>query len=200
MASILHGNAKTTPRIRQEMQDADESLATLAARYSLNEKTVLKWTHADGVEDKKSGPATRRSVLTEVEQQAVCTVRRHLRLPLDDLYLVFKPRIPKLSRSNLHRCLQHHGLSRLPIGEDGRAPKRKASKAYPIGYLHVDITGLRTEQGKHYLFVAVDRATKYVYAELYGPDRVRTHQSFSANSVCGLDNALLVELRLVFYI
>lgn len=112
MASILHGNAKTTPRIRQEIQDADESLATLAARYSLNEKTVLKWKHADDVEDKKSGPATRRSAFTEVEQQAICTVRWHLRLPLDDLYLVFKPRIPKLSRSNLHRCLQHHGAHR----------------------------------------------------------------------------------------
>lgn len=167
MASILHGNAKTTPRIRQEIQDSDESLATLAARYSLNEKTVLKWKHASGIEDKKSGPATRRSVLSVLEQQAICTVRRHLRLPLDDLYIVFKPRIPALSRSNLHRCLQCHGLSRLPPEEDGKAPQRKAFKAYPIGYLHVDITELRSEQGKHYLFVAVDRATKYVYAELH---------------------------------
>jgi hypothetical protein len=109
---------------------------------------VLKWKHADGVEDKKSGPATRRNVLTGIEQQAPCTVRRHLRLSLDDLYVVFKPRIPKPPRSNLHRCLQHHGLSRLPAGEDGQTPKRKASKTYPIGYIHVDITE-RPSQALH---------------------------------------------------
>jgi hypothetical protein len=86
-ASVLYGNAKTTPRIRQEIQGSNESPTTLAARYSLNEKTVLKWKHADGVEDKKSGPTTRRSVLTGIEQQAPCTVRGHLRRSLDDLYL-----------------------------------------------------------------------------------------------------------------
>ncbi len=50
MGSILHGNATTTPRIRKEIQDAQESLATLAERYYINEKTVLHWKHADGVE------------------------------------------------------------------------------------------------------------------------------------------------------
>lgn len=45
----------------------------LAARYSLNEKTVLKWKNANRVEDKKSGAATRSNVLTELEQQAIRT-------------------------------------------------------------------------------------------------------------------------------
>jgi transposase InsO family protein len=41
-----------------------------------------------------------------------------------------------------------------------------------MGCVHVDITELRTGQGKHYLFVAVDKSTKYVYA---GPhDRMTT--------------------------
>ena len=165
MASILHGNATTTPRIWKEIQDSNESLAALAKRYGINEKTVLYWKHSGTVEDKKCGPKIRKSVLSELEQQAICTVRRHLQLPLDDLLIVFKPRIPALTRSNLHRCLQHHGLSRLPK-ED--TPKNKENfKSYNIGFVHIDITELRCEAGKWYLFVAIDRVTKYVYVELY---------------------------------
>ncbi|MEQ1622952.1 MAG: hypothetical protein HOP04_09255 [Methylophilaceae bacterium] len=127
---------------------------------------VLKWRHRDFVEDLPSGEKTRRSALTEVEQQALCTVRRHTQLPLDDLLAVMKPRIPKLTRSNLHRCLQHHGLSVLPV-DAAVVREKKAFKAYPIGYVHIDITELHSAEGKHYLLVAIDRTTKYVYAELY---------------------------------
>jgi hypothetical protein len=66
MGSVLHGIAATTPRIRKEMQDAQESLATLAKRYRINEKTVLHWKHADGVDDNKSDPKVRKSVLNEL--------------------------------------------------------------------------------------------------------------------------------------
>ena len=166
MGSILHGNAKTTPRIRKEIQESQESLAKLAKRYAINEKTVLYWKHASTVEDKKCGPKTRKSVLNELEQQAICTVRRHLKLPLDDLLIVLKDHIPKLTRSNLHRCLQHHGLSRLPKEETSNKDK-KPFKQYPLGYVHVDITQLHCETGKWYLFVAIERLTKYVYIELH---------------------------------
>lgn len=79
--------------------------------------------------------------------------------------MLFKPGIPKLTRSNLRRCLQHHGLSRLPKELNERV--KKPFKNYPIGYMHVDITELLTDSGKQYLFVAIDRATKYFYIELY---------------------------------
>lgn len=166
MGSIHHANARTTQRIRKEIQDSNESLAKLAQRYGINFKTVLKWKHRDFVEDLPSGEKTRRSVLTDIEQQALCTVRRHTQLPLDDLFSVMKPRIPALTRSNLHRCLQHHGLSRLPVDE-AAVREKKTFKSYPIGYVHIDITTLHHAQGKAYLFVAIDRTTKYVYAELY---------------------------------
>jgi len=64
MGSILHANAKTTPRVREEMQNSKESILALAERYNLNPKTVEKWKKADSLEDKKSGPKTRRSVLS----------------------------------------------------------------------------------------------------------------------------------------
>ena len=43
-----------------------------------------------------------------------------------------QPSIPHLTRSSLHRCLQRHGISRLPdVGGD--KPKRAKFKRYPIG-------------------------------------------------------------------
>ena len=40
-------------------------------------------------------------------------------------------------------------------------------KSYPIGYFHLDIAEVRTEEGKLYLFVAIDRTSKFAYVELH---------------------------------
>ena len=66
--------------------------------------------------------------------------------------------LPKLTRSALHRCLQRHGISRLPEVE-GDKPDRRKFKSYPIGYFHIDIAEVRTEEGRLYLFVAIDRTS-----------------------------------------
>ena len=85
----------------------------------------------------------------------IVAFRRHTLLPLDDCLYALQPTIPKLTRSSLHRCLQRHGISRLPE-MDGDKPKRQKFKRYPIGYFHIDIAELRTNEGKLYLFVAID--------------------------------------------
>lgn len=46
-------------------------------------------------------------------------------------------------------------------------PGKKAFKKYPIGYFHIDIAEVRTEEGKLYLFVAIDRTSKFAYAKLH---------------------------------
>ena len=60
---------------------------------------------------------------------------------------------------------QRHGISRLPSVE-GDKPKKRF-KTYPIGYVHIDITEVRTEDGKLHLFVAIDRVSKFTFAELH---------------------------------
>ncbi|NYJ10818.1 hypothetical protein GGI64_001865 [Rhizobium leguminosarum] len=40
---------------------------------------------------------------------------------------------------------------------DGDRPAKKKFKSYPIGYFHIDIAEVRTEQGKLHMFVAIDR-------------------------------------------
>jgi len=167
MGSVLHGNATTTPRIREEIQKSKESLAKLAKKYNLNEKTVQKWRHADGVVDKRSGPKQPKSALSTTEQQIVCEFRRLTRLSLDDIFVALRDQIPTLSRSNLHRCLQRNGLSVLPKEDGIPLKEKKKFKDYPIGFVHMDITEVRTEAGKCYIFVAIDRTSKYVYAEIH---------------------------------
>jgi hypothetical protein len=64
----------------------------------------------------------------------------------------------------LHRCFQRHGISRLPETQ-GYKPAKKKFKSYPIGYFHIDIAEVRTEEGKLYLFVAIDRTSKFAYTK-----------------------------------
>src|SRR5688572_30028304 len=111
MGQVLHKRATTTQRVRAEIQQSEESIAKLAHRLGVNPKTVLKWKHRQGVEDAPMGAKTLRTVLTPHEEEMICALRRKARLPLDDCYIALKPSIPRLTRSNLHRCLQRHNLS-----------------------------------------------------------------------------------------
>jgi hypothetical protein len=49
---------------------------------------------------------------------------------------------------------------------DGDKPKKQRFKRYPIGFFHIDIAELRTAEGKLYLFVAIDRTSKFAVAQL----------------------------------
>jgi hypothetical protein len=99
--------------------------------------------------------------LTEAEEAAALAFRRHTLLPLDDCLYALQPSIPHLSRSALHRCLQRHGISRLPDIE-GDKPKRQRFKRYPIGFFHMDIAEVQTAEGKLYL---ADRRTAWEFLE-----------------------------------
>ncbi|MCK5662776.1 MAG: transposase [Thiotrichaceae bacterium] len=133
----------------------------------MNPKTVIKWKHAKRVTDKKSGPTIPKStVLSELEEKMICEFRRVTKFSLDDVFISLMDKIPALTRSNLYRCFLRNGLNKLPK-EDLPKQKHKIFKEYSIGYVHIDITEISTEQGKSYLFVGIDRATKYVYVEVF---------------------------------
>ncbi len=167
MGQILHGSATTTEAVRRAIQNSQESLRVLAKRYGINQKTVRKWRNRDNVRDHRTGPKDPRStVLCKEEEAIIVAFRRYTLLPLDDCLYALQATIPHLTRSSLHRCLQRHGISRLPE-VDGDKPARKKFKRYPIGYFHVDIAEVRTEEGKLRLFVAIDRTSKFAYVELH---------------------------------
>src|SRR3712207_28187 len=167
MAAGLHGSARTTPRVRAELQAAQEVTRALAARYGLNPKTVAKWRRRTTTADRPMGPSRpRSSVLTEAEEAIVVEFRRRTLLPLDDVLGCLRETIPTLSRSALHRCLQRHGISRLPQGDE-RASRRKRFAETTIGYVHIDVCELRLAQGKLFLFLAIDRVSKFAHVAFY---------------------------------
>jgi len=163
MAAGLHGSARTTPRVRAELQAAQDSTRALAARYRLNPKTVAKWRSRTGTADAPMGPHQPRStVLTEAEEAIVVEFRRRTLLPLDDVLGCLRETIPKLTRSALHRCLVRHGISRLPQDKEA-ASKRKRFAETRIGYVHIDVCELRLAEGKLFMFLAIDRVSKFTY-------------------------------------
>src|ERR1700721_2056894 len=156
MGQVLHGCATTTEAIRRAIQNSQESLRALAERCRINQKTVAKWKQRETVADIPTGPREAKSTVLSIEEEAVIVAfRRHTLLPLDDCLYALQPTIPHLTRSSLHRCLQRHGVSRLPEVEGKASPKRKF-KAYPIGYFHIDIAGVRTAEGELNLSSPID--------------------------------------------
>jgi transposase InsO family protein len=163
MAAGLHGSARTTPRVRAELQAAKEGTRSLAARYGLNPKTVAKWRRRSTTTDAPMGPAKPRSTsLTEAEEAIVVEFRRRTLLPLDDVLGSLRDTIPALSRSALHRCFVRHGISRLPRDEE-KASKRGRFAQTTIGYVHIDVCELRLAEGKLFMFLAIDRVSKFTH-------------------------------------
>ena len=146
MGQIRHGCATTTYAVRAAIQRSQALIAELSRALwvnplRVNPKTVAKWRKRQSVEDRKTGPKEPRStVLSEDEEAMVVALRRHTLLPLDDCLYALQPSIPHLTRSSLHRCLQRHGISRLP-DMDGDKPKRqKVNELAPILTGHLGLT------------------------------------------------------------
>jgi transposase InsO family protein len=166
MGQVLHGCATTTEAVRRAIQHSQESLRALSSRYGINQKTVAKWRKRTSVADARTGPKAPKSTVLSIEEEAVIVAfRRHTLLPLDDCLYSLQATIPHLTRSSLHRCLHRHGISRLPEVAGDKPGKRKF-KTYPIGYFHIDIAEVQTAEGKLYLYVAIDRTSKFAFVQL----------------------------------
>lgn len=166
MGQVLHRSATTTEAVRRAIQHSQESLRALAKRHGINQKTVSKWKKRTAVGDLPTGPKDAKSTVLSIEEEAIIVAfRRHTLLPLDDCLYALQATIPHLTRSSLHRCLARHGISRLPEVAGDKEPKKKF-KTYPIGYFHIDIAEVRTAEGKLYLYVAIDRTSKFAFVQL----------------------------------
>src|SRR3954462_2597458 len=129
MAGVLPGSARTTPRVRAELQASQEATRVLAARYGLNPKTVQKWRKRTTTADQPMGPSRPRStVLTEAEEAIVVEFRRRTLLPLDDVLGCLRESIPTLSRSALHRWC---GTASRGCPKTQRAPRSASALPRP---------------------------------------------------------------------
>jgi transposase InsO family protein len=167
----LHKNARTTPAVRQEIQDSDLGERALAKKHNISRATARKWKkRRDSTADGSHRPQALRATPSPAQEAVVVELRRTLLLPLDDLVAVTREFIhPDVSRSGLDRCLRRHGVSNLKALRPAppEAPA-KTLKDYEPGYVHIDIKYLPAIEGepRRYLFVAIDRATRWVCLDL----------------------------------
>ena len=125
----LQGSATATELIRRAIQNSQESLRALSKRYGINQKTVAKWKRRTFTVDMWTGPNEAHSIVLSIEDEAIIAAfRHHTLLPLDGCLYALHPTLPHLTRSSLHRCLQRHGMSRLPAVGDAKPVKKKFTR------------------------------------------------------------------------
>src|SRR6056300_59442 len=172
MLISLHKQATTTPKIRAAIQASADPAWMVAERYGISEQTVWKRRKRDSVHDLSHTPHKLQTTLRPAQEAVAVTVRTTLLLPLDDLLAVVREFLnPHVSRSGLDRCLRRHGVGNLRDLKPKEAkPTHSSFKAYEPGYLHIDIKYLpqmADEDRRRYLFVAIDRATRWVFVRIY---------------------------------
>lgn len=161
----LHANATTTPKTRAYIQASTASVAELAVELGVNESTVRRWKGRTSVADRSHVPHQLKTSLSATEEQLVVALRQELELSLDDIVEVMHRCCnDALSRSAIHRCLQRHGISHRPPPAKQEVGRFEPA---PVGFIHIDLKHLtRLEGHPSYVFVAIDRATRFVHIEI----------------------------------
>ena len=171
MMIALHKNARTTPAVRAEIAASAEPASVLAQRFSITEQTVYKWKKREVFCDRSHTAHRLQTQLTPAQEIVVVHLRRTLLLPLDDLLAVTREFLcPAVSRSGLDRCLRRHGVGNLnALKPTTHQEPHKAFKSYEPGFMHMDVKYLpqmQDETKRRYLFVAIDRATRWVFVAI----------------------------------
>ncbi|MDR2572995.1 MAG: IS481 family transposase [Desulfovibrio sp.] len=183
MIIALHKNARTTPAIRAEIAASRDSVAVLAARYGVGQRTIRRWRAREVFTDASHTAHRLQTTLTPAQEAVVVALRKSLLLPLDDLLAVCREFLcEKVSRSGLDRCLRRHGVGNLKALQPAtlRTPV-KTFRAYEPGYVHVDIKYLpqmADETARSYLFVAIDRATRWVFVQIRSDKSAASARAF----------------------
>ena len=161
----LHANAATTPKERAYIQASDVSDAELSRELGVSTTTVRRWRRRSDVADRASTPHKLATGFSFEEEEIAVGLRTDLGLSLDDVLEVMRRCLrPDISRSALHRCLKRRGVSQKPPAAQAEA-QRFAPTTF--GYVHVDLKHLPRLKGQAaYVFVAIERTTRFVHAEI----------------------------------
>src|SRR5215217_4460510 len=186
----IHPKARTTPAVRAEIARSTEPTGVLARRYGVSTETIRKWRKRGPVDcqDRSSRPYKLPWKATEEERAIVCTLRRATGFPLDDLTFVVTHFLPHLNRDAVYRILKAEGLGRLAPASRSRKPNG-TFKEYDLGFVHVDVKHLpklRTQDGesrKRYLYVAIDRASRFVHLAVKDDETTASAVAFLKEAV-----------------
>ena len=118
----------------------------------------------------------------------MCALRRSAGFPLDALTFVVCHFLPHLIRDAVYRILKAEGLNRLAPSQQARKP-HGTLKEYEVGFIHVDIKDLPKLQDRHrvlrkrYLYVAIDRASRYVHLAVKDDETTASATAFLADAL-----------------
>lgn len=162
----LHANATTTPRIRAYIQRSKAPVRALAEELGVSERTVRRWRKRTDTADRSHVPHNLRSSMDEAQERLALELRTSVGLSIDDALEVMRRCVmPDLSRSALHRCWRRHGVSQLP--KPARDKPGVFTTSRPAGFIHMDVKYLtKLKDRRSYAYVAIDRATRFVYVEV----------------------------------
>lgn len=163
----LHANAALTPAKRAYVRTSPASVTHLARELGVSQTTVRRWKGRDAITDRSSRPHRLLTRFTLEEEVIVRELRTRLSLSLDDILEVMRRCVrPDISRSALHRCLRRLDLS---APEPRAKPEVHPFQPEPFGFVHVDLKHLTRLEGRPaYVFVAIERTTRFAHVEMIG--------------------------------
>jgi transposase InsO family protein len=165
MQQIYHSNATTNIHIRSQIKNSREDYEQLALRFNTSVKTISKWKSRTILTDKSSKPNHIAYALTPLEKLVAISIRKSSWLPLDQIHDMLQVTNPSITRSAVYRTFVAEKINTTP---QEKKEKAKTFKQYKPGYLHIDVTYLPKFNGESsYLFVAIDRATRVLYFDVY---------------------------------
>jgi transposase InsO family protein len=187
----IHPPARTTPAVRADIARSTDPTSVIARRYGISDETVRKWRKRgeQACQDRSSRPKRLPWRATEEERAIICAVRRATGFPLDDLTFVLRHFLPHLNRDSIYRVLKSEGLNRRPA-KPTLAPAKGQGRftEYDLGFVHIDVKHLpklRTTDGqvrKRYLYVAIDRCSRFVFLAVYDAENAANAIDFLAKA------------------
>ena len=177
MQQIYHSNATTNHNIRKTIQlCSNTSVVNLADQFNTSVNTISKWRERDFINDVTSRPKTIVYALTVLEKALVVSIRKASWISLGEIHEMMLTHNPNISQSSVYRCLVAFGINKVPQEQKEKACK---FKEYQPGFLHIDVTYLPVFEGhKHYLFVAIDRATRVMTYFVYEDKTASSTEAF----------------------
>jgi len=160
----IHKNARTTPKVRQEIQESNESNSKLARKFGIDIATVRKWRSRDFITDAPVTQKKTRFSFSPWQELLILHLRYYLYLGLDDLLTITNRYIkPNTSRSALSRLLKKHHASKmlniLPIPDD--KPHGEHLKSSPMGTMQISVVPALSTKDR-YLFITYEHRSRYL--------------------------------------
>jgi transposase InsO family protein len=141
----------------------------LAKQLGVTVATIAKWKKRENMKDLSCKPKTTHKALPDTIEPVLEFLRRDYMLDMHTIWdALRKTLFPQLSKSSVYRQLVRQGLNN--IKELRPNKKRTIGKfdACKPGFIHMDVFYLpRIRNKKLYVFIAIDRATRYLALRVY---------------------------------